>query len=131
MRKRYISIIFTAFILGALALTSCGQKAAELRMGTAGSGGIYDTLGSALADAISRADNNMIVDAGNTSGSAANLRLLSEGQLHLAIVQYDLAADAYYAVNKIPWVLPMIKDEKVSLVPGVKRLHSLGLTSPL
>ena len=99
MKKRTRTILTTAFALCALILASCGQGASELRMGTAGSGGVYAVLGSALADAISRADNNVIVEAGTTSGSAANLRLLSEGQLQLAIVQYDLAADAYYAIN--------------------------------
>lgn len=76
-----------------LVLSGCAQ-AAEIRFGTAAEGGAYYAYGTAAADIVNR-EVGMSWDVKKTAGAAANIRLLSEGYLQMAIAQSDVAADAW------------------------------------
>lgn len=84
-----------AFLLSAVIILACGCTAGNtLRIGTAGIGGIYNEFGTSLSKLA--ADNGSLeIDVKTTTGSAANVRLLSKGYIDLAIAQSDIINDAY------------------------------------
>ncbi len=65
-----------------------------VRFGTGGTGGMYYAYGSELAKLIQADNEKFILDVKTTAGSAANLRLLREKFLDLAIVQSDTLSNA-------------------------------------
>ena len=73
-----------------------GEKSANqaTRFGTGGTGGMYYAYGSELAKMIQDDDASHALDVKTTAGSAANLRLLREKFLDLAIVQSDTLSNA-------------------------------------
>ena len=73
-----------------------GEKSANngVRFGTGGTGGMYYAYGTELAKMIQSDGNGHALDVKTTAGSAANLRLLREKFLDLAIVQSDTLSNA-------------------------------------
>lgn len=91
-------VLITCVLLGlSLLLTACGSGD-KVRIGTAGKGGVYYNIGHALAG-IYEDDYGMNTEAKETAGSAANLRLISEDYLQLALAQSDMVDDAYNATG--------------------------------
>lgn len=89
--KKGFCLLGLLLILGLLC--ACQPKEAQLRFGTAGTGGNYYAWGNVLAQLLE--DEAAIqVDVKATAGSAANLRLLQQGFLQLAIAQSDTLQDA-------------------------------------
>ena len=78
----------------ALMLCSC-KSADKLAFGTGGIGGNYYAYGSAYAQLIEADNEKTAVDVKTTAGSAANLRLIRQGFLDIAVVQGDMLTDAY------------------------------------
>ena len=91
--KRKLGILLPVCLLLALLLSACGGKE-EIRFGAAGEGGPYYAYSMAVAKTV-QADAGYAFDVKATAGSAANIRLLSEGYLQMAIAQSDVAADAW------------------------------------
>ena len=89
--KRWSILALSVLLL--LSLAGCGQSS-ELRLGTGGVGGTYYAFGNALSQQLGEETEPMALTVKTTAGSAANLRLLREGFLQLAIVQSDTLADA-------------------------------------
>ena len=81
-----------------LILSGCGgeQKSASnaTRFGTGGTGGMYYAYGNELAKLIQAEGKARALDVKTTAGSAANLRLLREKFLDVAIVQSDTLSNA-------------------------------------
>ena len=78
-------------------LVGCGDNSASdttLRFGTGGSGGMYYAYGNELAKILHADKKDHNVDVKTTAGSAANLRLLREKFLDIAIVQSDTLSNA-------------------------------------
>ena len=79
-------------------LVGCGggDKSASnaTRFGTGGSGGMYYAYGTELSKMIDAEGKGHALDVKMTAGSAANLRLLREKFLDLAIVQSDTLSNA-------------------------------------
>ena len=76
-------------------LVGCGGEQSAnnaIRFGTGGTGGMYYAYGTELAKLIQ--GDFRALDVKNTAGSAANLRLLREKFLDLAIVQSDTLSNA-------------------------------------
>lgn len=86
------------FLLPIIALCiGCGgnQSAkSDIRFGTGDTGGMYYAYGTELAKLIHADGKNYVLDVKTTSGSAANLRLLREKFLDVAIVQSDTLSNA-------------------------------------
>lgn len=92
MKKLLILIALAALCLG---VAGCGQGSDEkLRFGTGGVGGMYYAYGMALADLVNSNHQETQLEVKTTAASAANLRLMREGFLDLAIVQSDMLSDA-------------------------------------
>lgn len=92
MKKKLAGLLLAMFAVSLL-LCGCGANG-SLRIGTAGLGGTYHQFGTAFAQLTADKEDTTL-EVKNTAGSAANLRLLNEGYLDLAIAQADIAADAY------------------------------------
>ena len=91
VKKRILFLLVMALCLG---LVSCGSFRGEIRFGTAGIGGTYYAYGAALAQMMEETNDQYNFSVKTTAGSAANLRLLREEFLDLAIVQSDTLSDA-------------------------------------
>ena len=90
IRVLFVYILALSLILG---LSGCGKNGeTERKLGTAGKGGNYYGYGTRLSEALGESGVTLSVE--ETQGSAANLRLLSEGYLDFAIVQSDTLSDA-------------------------------------
>ena len=79
-------------------LCSCSSGGETIRLGAAGTGGIYNQTANSIKS-IADADGTLKIETKTTAGSAANVRLLSQNYLDAAIVQSDIAHDALNGEN--------------------------------
>ena len=79
-------------------LCSCSSGGETIRFGAAGTGGIYNEAANSIKS-IADADGTLKIETKTTAGSAANVRLLSQNYLDAAIVQSDIAHDAFNGEN--------------------------------
>ena len=79
-----------------LLCVGCGEEkvANPIRFGTGGSGGMYYAYANELSKQIKTDKKIRDFDIKTTAGSAANIRLLRENFLDLAIVQSDMLSNA-------------------------------------
>ena len=84
--KRIMQTVCAALLV--FALSSCA-KSDELRLGSGNTGGLYYTYANMLREL-----DGGGIDVKQTAGSQANMRLLSEGFVDLAIVQSDVLSEA-------------------------------------
>lgn len=82
-----------------LAVTGCAAGSTKIRFGAAGLGGTYHVFADAFTRVVTGQEEKYEVDVKDTAGSAANLRLLSDGYIQMAIAQTDLTNDAYYGTG--------------------------------
>lgn len=86
----------------ALAMTvaaiGCGGNGNEtfVNIATGGTAGTYYPIGGAIADVLNKDAQNVNASAQSTGASVANINMLKDSQVEMAIVQNDIA---YYAVN--------------------------------
>ncbi len=85
LKKRFTILIAAALTI---MLSACGET--PIKFGTSPEGGTYGEVAKAI-DSVS-AEN---FEIRNTAGSAANVRLLSQGYLDMAITQSDVLDNAY------------------------------------
>ncbi len=76
-----------------LPLAGCSNKN-ELRVGTGNAGGTYYSYGTELMEALKTENKALKFKVCETAGSAANIRLISDGYLQLAFTQSDMLWDA-------------------------------------
>ena len=88
MKKRIFSVLLCAVVVF---LTGCGS--ADIKFGTSGKGGTYGEVATAIANSID--SETISFDIRTTAGSAANVRLLSQNYLDMAIAQADIIDYAY------------------------------------
>lgn len=84
--KRIMRTVCAALLV--FAFSSCA-KSDELRLGSGNTGGLYYTYANMLREL-----DGGGIDVKQTAGSQANMRLLSEGFVDLAIVQSDVLSEA-------------------------------------
>lgn len=91
-KKITASMILTILLISLLA--GCGSKEdKDYIIGTGGTGGNYYSYGTNLAENFEN-EFDATMGVRSTAGSAANLRLISQGYLDFALVQSDLLSDA-------------------------------------
>jgi TRAP-type uncharacterized transport system substrate-binding protein len=91
---------FFVFVFAVLAtlLGSAPARAAEpILFGTGSKGGGFATTGEAIAGAMEQSGVDLRIDVEHTKGSCDNVRKLARGEVHAALVQYDVAAEAFAA----------------------------------
>lgn len=93
--KRFVKALAALAVL-AVVLVGCGSAklGSGFKFGTGDKGGKYYLYGTKFAQAISSENKKLTFKIKKTAGSAANLRLLGDGFLDVAIVQSDMLSDA-------------------------------------
>ena len=110
MNIRKLLSAAAASVMAMSLLCSCGQSGV-LRLGTGNTGGNYYSYGTLLHEL----DENGI-EVKKTAGSQANLRLMNEGFIDMAIVQSDVLSEAVNGVGDF-------ENEPVSGVRAVAGLY--------
>lgn len=123
--KRLLMVMM-AFMLAVSLLAGCGaqktvdQKAPEkkfINIATGGTAGVYYPLGGAIAEILNKNIPGVNATAQSTGASVANINMLKDGKVELAMVQNDTA---YYAFKGIE----MFKDKQVPNMRGVATLYN-------
>ena len=78
-----------------LALAGCSVKSDKIRFGAAALGGTYREFAENFSEIVGDTNENYAMEVKTTAGSAANIRLLSNDYIQLAIAQNDMIGDAY------------------------------------
>jgi len=124
MRKLLKVILATVLVTSLLA--GCGgqkavdQKAPEkkfINIATGGTAGVYYPLGGAIAEILNKNVPGVNATAQSTGASVANINMLKESKVELAMVQNDTA---YYAFKGIE----MFKDKQVANMRGISTLYN-------
>ena len=119
MRK--IGLIGIALVI---ALISCGggsarqsqQQQSQIRMATGGNAGTYYAFGSALGQILTE-KTQLPVSIQATGASKANIQLIDEGEVELAIVQNDVMDYAWRGVD-------LFNGEQITSFAGVAGLYA-------
>lgn len=120
IRRFLVAGLVAAAALAAVA--GCGgdgqQAGAKkfLNIGTGGTAGTYYPIGGAMAEILNKEIPGMNASAQSTGASVANINMLQDGSIDLAIVQNDIT---YYAVNGTE----MFKDKKFDGLRGIATLY--------
>ena len=109
----------TALLVLSMALfAGCGGSSSNkfINIATGGTAGTYYPIGGAMAEILNKAIPGMNASAQSTGATVANINMLKDGSVDLAIVQNDIT---YYAVNGTE----MFKDKKVETLRGIAALY--------
>jgi TRAP transporter TAXI family solute receptor len=92
--KKSLAVLFCLLV----AAGALGALQKFITIGTGGTAGTYYPLGGAMADIWNKNIARMNATAQSTGASAANINLLSDGKIDVAIIQNDVG---YYALHGI------------------------------
>ena len=107
-----LAVVFAAGISG------CGGDSSKdtfINIATGGTAGTYYPIGGAIAEIINKDVKDVSANAQSTGASVANINMLNDGQVELAIVQNDIA---YYAINGTEMF-----EKKVENLRGIASLY--------
>ncbi len=116
--KKIAAILLSAAC--AFSLAGCGSGTTSVKLGTGGTGGNYYAYGNVLANLVNENLENTEMTVKTTAGSAANLRLLKDGYIQMAIVQNDILYDAVNGMNEFV-------DDKAENIEAVAALYTEAL----
>ena len=113
-----LSLLSVMLVVVIAALAGCGGGGGNkfLNIATGGTAGTYYPSGGAMAEILNKEIPNMNASAQSTGATVANINMLKEGSVDLAIVQNDIT---YYAANGIE----MFKDKKIENLCGIATLY--------
>src|SRR5438876_7241082 len=77
-------------------------------LGTATPGGGFPVYGAAFADTVNETDPTLAVEQRNTKGSTENVPLLEAGRLDIALVQGEVAHEAFSGIGRPPAKLTIV-----------------------
>ena len=112
-------LLFLTIVLSVAALlTGCAERTKKefLSIATGGTAGTYYPIGGAIAEILNKDVPNVTAGAESTGATIANINMLKEGSVNLAIVQNDIA---YYALNGIE----MFEGKKIDNLQGIMCLY--------
>lgn len=92
--KKSLAVLFCLLV----AAGALGAQQKFITIGTGGTAGTYYPLGGSMADIWNKNIARMNATAQSTGASAANINLLSDGKIDVAIIQNDVG---YYALHGI------------------------------
>ena len=116
-----------------LVVVLAGCTGTKIKFGTAGVGGNYYVFGQAYTELASQDHGEIEFEVKKTAGSDANLRLLSQGYLQMAIAQMDAIAlsdlSGFKAVASLytEYVQVIARDEGITSINDLKgKVVSIG-----
>jgi len=128
MKKSFALLVVCMLVIGLLA--GCGgdkkpaapaapaaDKKVFVNIATGGTAGVYYPLGGAMAEIFNKNIPGMNASAQSTGASVANINLIKDGKVEVALVQNDIA---YYAATGTE----MFKDKKVEAIQGIASLYN-------
>jgi len=77
-------------------------------LGTATPGGGFPVYGAAFADTVNETDPTLAIEQRNTKGSTENVPLLEDGRLDIALVQGEVAQEAFSGIGRPPTKLRIV-----------------------
>src|SRR5437867_8584889 len=77
-------------------------------LGTATPGGGFPVYGAAFADTVNETDPALAIEQRNTKGSTENVPLLEDGRLDIALVQGEVAHEAFSGIGRPPTKLRIV-----------------------
>jgi len=126
MKFGKFAVMGMAMIFAITVLAGCGggdqKQAAQggqkkfLNIATGGTAGTYYPIGGAMAEIFNKNIKGMNASAQSTGATVANINMLKDGSVDVAIVQNDIT---YYAANGTE----MFKDKKVDNLRGLATLY--------
>jgi TRAP transporter TAXI family solute receptor len=114
--KKYIVLALALVLVLSLALTGCAPQKNNFILATGGTSGTYYPFGGSMAQIFNSKIANMNVTAQATGASVENLKLISQKEAELAIVQNDMTDYAYNGTEAF-------KDAKVENVRVIGNLY--------
>jgi len=78
------------------------ERRTAVILGTATPGGGFPVYGAAVADTIHEVDSSLAIEQRNTKGSTENVPLLEAGRLDIALVQGEVAHEAFNGIGRPP-----------------------------
>ena len=129
MKKSFALLVVCMLVIGLLAGCGGGDKkpaapaapAADkkvfVNIATGGTAGVYYPLGGAMDEIFNKNIPCMNASEQSTGASVANINLIKDGKVEVALVQNDIA---YYAANGTE----MFKDKKVEAIQGIASLYN-------
>ncbi|MDR2175893.1 MAG: TAXI family TRAP transporter solute-binding subunit [Synergistaceae bacterium] len=133
MKKR--GILFLAVLLAATLFAVAAEAKTFLSIATGGVAGVYYPLGGGLAQVLNNHVADVEVTAESSNASIANINLISEGEVTMALVQNDVAfravrgAEPFKAPVKNLRMIASIYPEHVQCITtkasGVKHIADL------
>ena len=100
-RRQFIAAGSAAGALGlAGAWPGTAQAQAQFSIATGTTGGVYYPLGGAMANLLSKKVPGWAVTAEATAGSVANMHMIRDGKVQMALTQCDTAYDAIKGLDK-------------------------------
>lgn len=112
----WAGLVVSSMLALAVFAAGCSQQQRFINIATGGTAGTYYPLGGAIADILNKNVKGVNATAQSTGASVANLNLLKEGKVELALVQNDIT---YYAANGIE----MFKGNKIDGLAGIATLY--------
>ncbi|MCL4425170.1 MAG: TAXI family TRAP transporter solute-binding subunit [Firmicutes bacterium] len=131
MNGKLTKAIALLTLVAVLVLAGCGSQPAKeeakgqpqpqpaqkfVNIATGGTAGTYYPLGGAMAEILNKNVKGINATAQSTGASVANLNLLNEGKVEMALVQNDIA---FYAAQGAE----MFKDKKIDGLAGIATLY--------
>jgi len=129
VKKPTVFLIVCLFVIGMLAGCGGGDKKPAtpaapaappakvfINIATGGTAGVYYPLGGAMAEIMNKNIPGMNASAQSTGASIANINMIKDGKVELALVQNDTA---FYAATGVE----MFKDKKVAVLQGIATLY--------
>lgn len=125
MKKTFAILVVMVMVAGLIAGCGGGDAKKEqakpatqkfINIATGGTAGTYFPLGGAMAELINKNVPGANASAQSTGASVANVNMLKDGKVDLALIQNDIA---FYAANGTE----MFKDKKVENFKGIATLY--------
>jgi uncharacterized protein len=108
MTKRFIGLLGLGVMVAAAGSIACGHgrvsamSETTVILGTATPGGGFPVYGAAVADTVHETDPTLMIEQRNTKGSTENVPLLEAGRLDIALVQGEVAHEAFNGIGRSP-----------------------------
>jgi TRAP transporter TAXI family solute receptor len=115
-------VIAMVLAIGMAAWPVAAQQRVFLSIATGGTAGVYFPLGAAMAEIWTGRVPNVQATAQTSGASVANIRLLQNGDVAIALIQNDIT---YYAFNGIEMFMDRVanKPQPVSNLRGMAMLY--------
>ena len=94
--KKILCVLMSCLLF---VMAGCSGHSKNLKFGAADIGGVYYSFASTFTQLADKEIDGYTFETKTTAGSVANLRLISDGYIDLAIAQADLLSDAYNATG--------------------------------